>query len=191
MEILSVWNQRMNLSGFDLEHPSAEAVDRLIVEPLLVAFHLGRGIDSLLDIGSGGGSPAIPMALVLAPDRTVLIEAKSRKCTFLREAVAAVNLPNVEVFSRRIEDYEKGQHETFSLISFRAIKLEGGQLDRLSSFLSPNGKICWFRAEGPIEVSLPESLTVVHRLRLGRLGSEAVFLARSTWNKAADLDIPH
>jgi 16S rRNA (guanine527-N7)-methyltransferase len=56
----------------------------------------------VVDVGSGGGSPGVPLA-VLIPDRTfTLLEAERRKCDFLRRVTAEV--PNVEVAWGRAED---------------------------------------------------------------------------------------
>jgi 16S rRNA (guanine527-N7)-methyltransferase len=62
----------------------------------------------IVDVGSGGGAPGIPLAAVL-PDRHVtLLEAKGRKCVFLREV--ACEFPNVEVVQGRAEEQETEQY---------------------------------------------------------------------------------
>ena len=58
----------------------------------------------IVDVGSGGGAPGIPLASAL-PDRDVtLLEANGRKCAFLREAVR--EFPNVTVVQGRAEEQE-------------------------------------------------------------------------------------
>jgi 16S rRNA (guanine527-N7)-methyltransferase len=58
----------------------------------------------IVDVGSGGGAPGIPLASAL-PDRDVtLVEANGRKCAFLREAVR--EFPNVTVVQGRAEEQE-------------------------------------------------------------------------------------
>ncbi len=58
----------------------------------------------IVDVGSGGGAPGIPLAAVL-PDREVtLLEANGRKCAFLREV--AREFPNVTVVQGRAEEQE-------------------------------------------------------------------------------------
>src|SRR5689334_25150230 len=66
-QLLTKWNAKINLTGLDLDDPTPEAMDRLLIEPLLAAPH-GEGSLSLIDIGSGGGSPALPLALALGGD---------------------------------------------------------------------------------------------------------------------------
>ena len=64
LDLLLRWNLKINLTSF--ENPD-EAIDRLLLEPLVASRHLRPASGRLIDLGSGGGSPAIPLALSL-PD---------------------------------------------------------------------------------------------------------------------------
>ena len=79
------------------------------VEESLVAVEVAeRFAGPIVDVGSGGGAPGIPLAAAL-PDRQVtLLEANGRKCAFLREI--AREFPNVEVVQRRAEEQETEQY---------------------------------------------------------------------------------
>ena len=81
-DLLFRWNAKINLTS--LTAPDA-AIDRLLLEPLAAAEELPRNPD-LIDLGSGGGSPAIPLALALEARRLVMVESKTRKAAFLAEA---------------------------------------------------------------------------------------------------------
>ena len=93
--LLATWNEKINLTGLNLSEFGPESLDRLLIEPLVAASHVRPAVRSVLDIGSGGGSPALPLALAL-PDVTLLmVEAKTRKSVFLREALRALGLARV------------------------------------------------------------------------------------------------
>ncbi len=79
---------------------------RVHVDESLAALDvMGRFEGPIVDVGSGGGAPGIPLAAVL-PDREVtLLEANGRKCAFLREV--APEFPNVTVVQGRAEEQEK------------------------------------------------------------------------------------
>jgi 16S rRNA (guanine527-N7)-methyltransferase len=81
--------------------PRADA-RRVHVDESLAALEIVRRFDgSIVDVGSGGGAPGIPLAHAL-PDREVtLLEANRRKCDFLERW--ARELPNVEVICGRAE----------------------------------------------------------------------------------------
>ncbi len=114
-------NKRLNLTR--ITDPPA-AVLRHLVEPLLGWEHLA-GIapaGPIVDVGSGGGSPGLPIAIV-APDRAVtLLEARRRKAAFLQETVAALGLRNVRVVHERAEAFGHGdERESFAVALTRAL----------------------------------------------------------------------
>ena len=74
--LLSRWNQKINLTA--LADPD-EAIDRLILEPLLAARHVPASRTRLMDVGSGGGSPAIPLKLALPQLALTMVEVKVEK----------------------------------------------------------------------------------------------------------------
>jgi 16S rRNA (guanine527-N7)-methyltransferase len=112
--MLREWNRRINLTR--------------IIEPEDAAqFHYGDSLfggrfienaRTLLDIGSGGGFPAVPLA-VLRPDAHVTaLEANQKKSLFLNEAKDALALANFRVVNKRLESFDcKG----FDLLTSRAL----------------------------------------------------------------------
>src|ERR1044071_2808210 len=95
--LLETWNRKINLTGLNLTEAAPETIDRLLIEPLVAARHIPLGATRMIDIGSGGGSPAIPMALAMASIRLLMVESKTRKSVFLREAIRAVAVQGPDV----------------------------------------------------------------------------------------------
>jgi 16S rRNA (guanine527-N7)-methyltransferase len=82
--------------------PDRDAVRRELVEDSLRAVELIRRFDgSLVDVGSGGGAPGIPLALALPEREVTLLEANGRKCDFLRRHAP----PNARVVQGRAEEH--------------------------------------------------------------------------------------
>ena len=103
--LLSKWNAKINLTSFRLEPAGQdEAVDRLLIEPLVAARHVPPEATTVIDIGSGGGSPAIPLALAAPRLHLRMVESKTRKAVFLREAVRELDLGRGEVETSRFEE---------------------------------------------------------------------------------------
>jgi 16S rRNA (guanine527-N7)-methyltransferase len=156
VRLLGRWNAKINLTALSVADPDDEAVDRLIVEPLAAAKVLPAGSLRLIDIGSGTGSPAIPL-LVARPDLDViLVESKTRKAVFLTEVVRHLGLP-AAVETARYEHLlaRPDLHESADVLTIRAVRVESRSLLSLQAFLKPGGQILWFRAAGSSQPSVP------------------------------------
>jgi 16S rRNA (guanine(527)-N(7))-methyltransferase RsmG len=96
---LERWNQRINLTGLT----GKEMVRRLVVEPVWIGLKLGIS-GTLADIGSGNGSPAIPLHITRGLRASHLIEARMKRVAFLRHIVSGLKLQGVDVHRGRLED---------------------------------------------------------------------------------------
>lgn len=157
--LLTKWNKTINLTAFQLDPMSDEAIDRLIVEPLVAAKMIqgillsGGQAQHLVDLGSGGGSPAIPLKMACPGLRLSMVESKTRKSAFLREAIRQLHLFDSVVLTVRMEDIETDQslHQAAQTVSVRAVRMDEAAWRAIGSLLSPGGTVVWFRshAEGP------------------------------------------
>lgn len=161
-DLLNRWNTKINLTA--LSDP-AEAIDRLLLEPVAAASFLPPR-NRLMDLGSGGGSPAIPLALALGSPTLLMVESKSRKAAFLREAARAVGL-DAAVESERFEDLAgSGRYASgFGVVSLRAVRMDEGTLATAAHFASPSGHVALFVTTGTSLV-VPSSLHVDGRFPL-------------------------
>jgi 16S rRNA (guanine527-N7)-methyltransferase len=138
------------------------AIDRLLIEPVIAARYLADNARTLLDAGSGGGSPAIPIKLANPDLHLRMVEVKTRKAIFLREAVRTLGLRDAEVETSRFEELlpRPELHETLDIVSIRAVRVEQRTLLTLQAFLRPGGKLMLFRgpAGNDVEQSPPPPL---------------------------------
>jgi 16S rRNA (guanine527-N7)-methyltransferase len=158
--LLAKWNAKVNLTAFRLTPGGDdEAIDRLMIEPLAAARHVPPEAASLLDAGSGGGSPALPLKLALPGMRLRMVEVKTRKAAFLREAVRELGLKDAEVETARFEELlaRPDMHESADVVSIRAVRIEPRVLTTLQAFLKPEGHLFLFR--GPAGGHLAETVT--------------------------------
>ncbi|MEX2302470.1 MAG: 16S rRNA (guanine(527)-N(7))-methyltransferase RsmG [Bryobacterales bacterium] len=114
--LLKRWNDRMNLTTV---RRLADVVTRHFGESLALASVLGPGDGSVVDIGSGGGFPGLPVAVYCPERQIVLVESVGKKAVFLKEA--ARNLANARVVAGRFEDLT----ECFEWAVMRAVASEG------------------------------------------------------------------
>lgn len=158
--LLTAWNEKINLSGLDLTELKPEAIDRLLIEPLVAARHARPEALRILDIGSGGGSPAIPFALALQGAQLLMVEAKTRKSVFLREVIRKLEMPAAEVVTARFEELlsRPELHEAHDLLTIRAVRIEARILTSLQAFVRSGGHLFLFRGTvtaDPLETITP------------------------------------
>lgn len=95
---LHQWNKRINLTSVPL---GEECIRRHFAESLFLGSLIPNDIESVMDLGSGGGFPGVPIAMWRTQLMVGLVDADIRKCVFLREITAG--LRNVEVLCDRAE----------------------------------------------------------------------------------------
>lgn len=181
--LLTKWNAKINLTAFDLREPRDEAFDRLFVEPLIASQHVPSDSASVVDIGSGSGSPAIPLRLAAPQLRLTMVEAKTRKAVFLLEALRHLNISDAKVETARFEQLltRPELHEAFDLLTIRAVRVESATLLTLQAFLKAGGQLLWFqgaaREISPALLAFPLVLTREIPL-VETLGSRLVVLTK-------------
>ncbi len=148
--LLATWNTKTNLTSLKLSDLSPGAIDRLLIEPVVAARYVPLKVARMLDVGTGGGSPAIPLALAVPCPSLLMVESKTRKSVFLREAVRALGLKDAEVVTTRFEELlaRPDLHEAVDLVTVRAVRIESRMLLTLQAFAKPGGLLFLFRGSG-------------------------------------------
>jgi len=147
---LLLWNRRINLVS---QSTSREIVIRHFVDSLTPAPWIERPEGLLIDIGSGGGFPGIPLRIALPALKLTLVESSRKKTSFLAHIVRTLCLDNVSIIRERIaaligEAACAGAFDT--VISRAAFKLP--ELLRMASFLlKPEGLLIALKGPDPQE----------------------------------------
>ena len=113
LDLLEKWNRVYNLTAI---RDRVQMVTHHVLDSLAVVPHV-RG-PRVLDVGSGGGMPGIPIAIARPDLRVTLLDSNHKKTAFLNQAVASLRLPNVAVAAERIESWTTA--ERFETIVSRA-----------------------------------------------------------------------
>jgi 16S rRNA (guanine527-N7)-methyltransferase len=114
VDLLEHWNRAFNLTA--VRDPEAMIAQHLL-DSLAVAPYLAG--ESVLDLGTGPGLPGLPLAIVQPERRFWLLDANGKKIRFVRQAVAELELENVEPVQARMESYRPGRN--FATIVARAV----------------------------------------------------------------------
>lgn len=133
LALLNKWNRAYNLTAV---RDPGEMVSRQLLDSLSLAPFVTT--DHLLDVGSGGGLPGIPLAIVFPEKRFTLLDSNSKKTRFLTQCVLELGLANVEVVHGRAEDCRPEQ--PFRQISCRAFTALANLVDWCGSLLADEGE---------------------------------------------------
>ena len=147
-QLLTQWNAKINLTSLPLDPPTDEAFDRLLVEPLAASKQIPTHTPSVwFDLGSGGGSPAVPIKIARPDLRLTMIESKERKGAFLREAVRALGLTHAAVETERFENVATNPEYagTADLVTVRAVRADAELFLTAGRLLKHDGRLLMFR----------------------------------------------
>ena len=142
------WNRVHNLTAIEGEKDSVRLhlIDSIAVLPVLRRFLRGPS-PKIADLGSGGGLPAIPIAIVQPEWQLSLIEAIRKKTAFLQHARGKLKLKNIEILCERVESAAVQQPAQFDAVISRAFTNLARFLDLSRPFLKPDGLVFAMKAK--------------------------------------------
>jgi 16S rRNA (guanine527-N7)-methyltransferase len=174
LQELGRWNQVHNLTAIENEQDSVRLhlIDSIAVLPVLRQF-LTALSPRIADLGSGGGLPAIPIAIIQPEWRLSLIEAIRKKTAFLQHVRGKLKLKNIEIVSERVENIAAQQEAQFDAVISRAFTNLARFLELSLPLLKPGG--------------------LVFAMKSKRADEEMVQVSRENWRLIADeaLSIPN
>jgi 16S rRNA (guanine527-N7)-methyltransferase len=157
------WNSRINLIG-----PEARENLDAHVDEALAAAEILKPERNILDFGSGGGLPAIPMAIVSPEARFTLVEVDQKKWAFLKRVVRECGLSAVVVGDRLSRALERFPPDLrFSLVTSRAVGNPEEWVPPLREWLEPGGRVALFQGTDDVPAIDGIGSSEVHRLPRG------------------------
>lgn len=200
LELLLQANQRMNLTR--ITEPDKARLQH-VADALTALKFFPENAHAIVDLGSGGGVPGIPLAIACPDKRFVLIESTQKKAAFLRATSASLGLNNVEVLGDRAEDVARtGRRASFDVVTSRAVALLPWLVEWSLPLLRIDGVL--LAMKGPrVEEEMPAakaackligaSEPVIHQAGLPGLEDHLIVVAKKTrptiaqWPRAATL----
>ena len=146
---LQHWKRRINLTSLD----GTDLCRRLIAEPCWIGLELQMS-GRLLDLGSGNGSPGIPLLLSCGLQRVHLVEVRQKRAAFLRH-LAGVLREQERVVVHKVRLEELGTPpEGVDWITLQGVKPVESLVEALKQLFRPTTRVVWITSKG---VSLPAS----------------------------------
>ncbi|AJQ45305.1 16S rRNA methyltransferase [Ureaplasma diversum] len=136
--LVQEYNQQFNLTRLD---DDSLIYEQFILDSLIPYKDLNWKNQqlSLIDIGTGSGIPGILLKIVFPSLKVVLLEANSKKCSFLNIVINALNLSDIEVWNMRAEELSSKMRESFDIATSRAVASLYKILEISSPFVKVGG----------------------------------------------------
>jgi len=158
------WNKVINLTAIidPKEIIIKHFVDSLVA---LVATSFPQH-SMVLDVGSGGGFPGIPLKIVRPDLRLALVEPVQKKCSFLNSVIGLLKLHDVCTFDGTIEQYAKKPiSQVIDMVVVRALKFEEIK-KHISALLTSTGKVVLYRTSAIDKQEMGEEFHLVSETAL-------------------------
>ncbi|MGH2487511.1 MAG: 16S rRNA (guanine(527)-N(7))-methyltransferase RsmG, partial [Ktedonobacterales bacterium] len=176
-DLLIEWNAHVNLTAIT---DPGEIVTRHFLDSLTCALAVPaeRRAASLrvLDVGSGAGFPALPLAIAFPHWRVTALEATAKKVRFMEAACAELGLRNVRPLAGRAEEVARklGQRGRYDLVTARAVAALPTLLEYCCPFARVGG-LCLFPKKGQLAEEIAAGRRAAHTLAAHLL--DPVFVA--------------
>lgn len=162
LALLVKWNRAFNLTAI---RDAAHMVSYHLLDSLALRPYVCSGL-RLLDVGSGGGLPGVPIAIACPTLQVVLLDANEKKTTFLRQVAIELKLQNVQIVTARVEQYQI--EEGFDCITTRAFSRLAEFVQLTRPLLAHGGE--WLAMKGAYPQDEIAALpSWVHRIDVLRL----------------------
>ncbi len=161
---LLLWNSKMNLLSI---HDPLDLPIKHCIDSLLPARFISNPSGSLLDIGTGGGFPGIPLKIVLPNLALTLLDASRKKTSFLRELTAKLRLEAVRIIQGRVEELtaDPAFASGFDVVTSRAAFKLADLLMIGHPFLKKDGVLIAMKGKG-LQEEWPEAKRICEKVNL-------------------------
>jgi 16S rRNA (guanine(527)-N(7))-methyltransferase RsmG len=101
----------------------------------------------VVDLGTGAGFPGVPLAILRPAQRFILVEARRRRVTFLRELRRTLELGNVIIMEQRAEEPPPEYRHAAGAVVMRAVSADESMADIACKWLAAEGRFFWMRTD--------------------------------------------
>jgi 16S rRNA (guanine(527)-N(7))-methyltransferase RsmG len=143
LALLQKWNARINLTASTEWH----YLKPLFEESIWAAGFYPDWSERHLDIGSGAGFPAIPLAIVAPHVKLEMVESRAKKAFFLENVIRDLAIDGARVHQARLREYLGSNQEVWDCFSWKGLKLNTDELEQMSMHANRRSQFWMFHGK--------------------------------------------
>lgn len=138
MKVLLEWNEKINLTAIENER---EVIIKHFIDSLSILPYIENKEISIIDVGTGGGFPGIPVKIAYDKVRVTLLDSLDKRIRFLNEVINILELKSIKAVHGRAEDHgiKSEYREKFDIVTARAVANLPVLLEYCLPFVKPGG----------------------------------------------------
>ena len=164
MDLLKTWNRKYNLTK--IESDQGIYYEHFYDSVIVFKFFPLNGDERLLDLGTGGGFPGIPIKLVRPQLDMVLLDSSFKKIWFLRKVIRGLNLHEISLCHARAEEigHEMSHREGYEVVTTRALSSLAVLVELAFPLMTIKGKLIAWKTADQLEREVKESEKALNEL---------------------------
>ena len=144
ISILFEENQKINLVSRKM--PKKEYWSKHILDSLLILNHFSFHDENILDFGTGGGLPGIPVKILFPKIRLYLLDSKRKKIKTIRKMLKKLDLNNCIPISTRLEELDDSYNKLFNFVLCRSVKINKKYAKKMKKIIRKNGSLILYKS---------------------------------------------
>lgn len=160
-------NQKINLISRKTD--SADLWTRHLLDSIIPVNFLDFAEKRILDFGTGGGLPGIPLAILHEDSEVVLLDSRKKKIQSIKSGVEKIGITNCEYIDTRLEEVPYVQYGTFDIVVCRSVRITTKYKKNLMNLLKLSGCLVLYKAKNIDDIDIfndPE----IHELNIDGIG---------------------
>ncbi|MBN1949132.1 MAG: 16S rRNA (guanine(527)-N(7))-methyltransferase RsmG [Candidatus Cloacimonetes bacterium] len=157
-ELLREFNRIVNLVS--RKTPYEEYWTKHFLDAILPVKQMDFSGKRLLDVGTGGGLPGIPLAIVNEPEKVILLDSRFRKMEAVKIIIKKLDLKNCFTLVSRLENMDREWEDYFDFIVCRSVRILPGYPAIFNRLLKPAGRIILYKGKNVEELEYFPSCSI-------------------------------
>jgi len=166
-------NSKINL--FSRQTDPADIWITHFLDSLLSVKHVNFGRQKILDFGTGGGLPGIPLAVIFGDASITLLDSRKKKIEAVKRAALHLDLKKCDFWSERLEELPPACNGKFDLIVSRSVKIEPAFKNKLLNLLKPEGKLVLYKSRNLEDIEQFKNVQI-YDTSLPQLGERKIII---------------